>query len=382
MEDMVNDGPPQRFEKYHPSRVLTLVFQPFAIGTLAILSYNEAKVDTRKRNLFGYILFCISNLMVLILDLATSGKGGLGTFIGICAISAAFGVADGHCEGGMVGDLSFMSPEFIQSYLAGMAASGALTSALRLITKAAFENSKNGLRKGAILFFAISAFFQLLCVILYAFAFPRIPIVNYYRSKAASEGSKTVAADLAAGGIQTVPERADVEAKLEERKGNRVLLRENIDYALDLFLIYVLTLSIFPGFLSEDTGTHSLGTWYALVLIAVYNVCDMIGRYIPVLKFLKLESRKLLMIAILSRFLFVQAFYFTTKYGDQGWMIILTSLLGLSNGYLTVCVLTSAPKDYKGPEQNALGNLLVLFLLGGIFAGVTLDWLWLIGKGW
>lgn len=47
-----------------------------------------------------------------------------------------------------------------------------------------------------------------------------------------------------------------------DRKGNKKLLLENIDYALDLFLIYALTLSIFPGFLSEDTGSHSLGTWY------------------------------------------------------------------------------------------------------------------------
>ena len=90
---------------------------------------------------------------------------------------------------------------------------------------------------------------------------------------------------------------------------------------------------------------------------------------------------------------------------------MLTSVLGLTNGYLAVCVLTSAPKGYKvcslhktlkyqfvnrlwwlnivmipeiwrGLEQNALGNLLVLSLLGGIFAGVILDWLWLIGKGW
>lgn len=86
---------------------------------------------------------------------------------------------------------------------------------------------------------------------------------------------------------------------------------------------------------------------YALVLIAMYNVWDLIGRYIPLLKFLKLESRKGLVIAILSRFLLVPAFYFTAKYGDQGWMIMLTSFLGLSNGYLTVCVLTSAPKGYK-----------------------------------
>lgn len=48
------------------------------------------------------------------MDLATSGAGGLGNYIGICAIVAAFGVADAFVEGGMVGDLSFMCPEFIQ----------------------------------------------------------------------------------------------------------------------------------------------------------------------------------------------------------------------------------------------------------------------------
>ncbi|XP_061336813.1 equilibrative nucleotide transporter 3-like [Gastrolobium bilobum] len=370
------------FPKYHPSRVLTLVYQPFSFGTLAILAYKEEKINTRIRNLFGYSLFFISTLLVLVLDLATSGKGGLGTFIGICAISGAFGIADANAQGGMVGDLSYMLPEFMQSFLAGLAASGALTSALRLITKAAFENSEDGLRKGAILFFAISTFFELLCVLLYAYVFPKLPIVKYYRSKAASEGSKTVSADLAAAGIKIPPEEVEEDAKQIERKGNMQLVLENIDYALDLFLIYVLTLSIFPGFLSEDTGSHSLGTWYAIVLIAAYNVCDLIGRYIPLLKTLKLESRKLLTTATICRFLLIPAFYFTAKYGRQGWMIMLTSFLGLSNGYLTVCVLTSAPKGYKGPEQNALGNLLVLFLIGGIFAGVTLDWLWLIGKGW
>ena len=53
-------------------------------------------------------------LILAQLDLATSGKGGFGTFIGICAISAAFGIADAHVQGGMVGDLSFMPVELIQ----------------------------------------------------------------------------------------------------------------------------------------------------------------------------------------------------------------------------------------------------------------------------
>ena len=53
-------------QKYHSSRVLTLVYQPIALGTVAVLAYNEAKINTRRRNLFGYILFFISSLSVLV----------------------------------------------------------------------------------------------------------------------------------------------------------------------------------------------------------------------------------------------------------------------------------------------------------------------------
>ncbi|XP_043689091.1 equilibrative nucleotide transporter 3-like isoform X1 [Telopea speciosissima] len=361
------------FRTYHPLRVLTLVYQPFAFVTISILSYHEAKLNTRKRNLFGYSLFFVSSFMVLVVNLATSGKGGVGSYVGICVISACFGVADAFCQGGMVGDLSLIPPEMVQSFFAGLAASGALTSALRLITKAAFANRNDGPRKGAIIFFALTSFAELLCVLVYAFIFPKLSIVKYYRAKAASEGSKTVAADLAAGGIQTIPSQDEEDPKLLDRLTNKELIFQNIDYAIDLFLIYVLTLSIFPGFLSENSGSHSLGSWYEVVLFAMHNVWDLVGRYVPLIKGLMLESRKGLMIASLFRFSFIPAFYFTTKYAGQGWMLMLTSLLGLSNGYLTVCVMTAAPKGYKGPEQNALGNLLVLFLLGGLFAGVTLD---------
>ncbi|KAK9087095.1 hypothetical protein Syun_029489 [Stephania yunnanensis] len=52
--------------------------------------------------------------------------------------------------------------------------------------------------------------YELLCVLLYAYVFGKLPIVKYYRAKAASEGARTVVADLAAGGIQT-----------EHAKGNK-----------------------------------------------------------------------------------------------------------------------------------------------------------------
>ncbi|KAL2473290.1 Equilibrative nucleotide transporter 3 [Forsythia ovata] len=368
------------FPRYHPARVLTLVYQPFAFGTTAILAYNEAKIDTRKRNLVGYILFFLSTLGLLVLDIATSGKGEIGNYIGICVFVACFGVADGLVQGGMVGDLSFMCPELIQSYFAGLAASGALTAALRLITKAAFDKFDNGLRMGVMLFLTISSFFEFLCILLYALIFPKLPIVKYFRSRAASEGSETVYSDLVAAGIHTKESESDDEGK-HERLSNKQLLFQNIDYALDLYLIYVLTFSIIPGFLYENTGSNQLGSWYAVVLVAIYNIWDLISRYIPLIESIKLESRRGLLIASLSRFLLIPAFYFTAKYGYEGWMVFLVSIVGMTSGYLTVCILTAAPKSYKAPEQNALGNLLVLFLLGGIFSGSALGWLWIIGNG-
>ena len=56
-------------------------------------------------------------------------------------------------------------------------------------------------------------------------------------------------------------EQTNSDAKQSERLSTKQLLFQNIDYELDLYLIYVATLSIFPGFLYENTGTHKLGSW-------------------------------------------------------------------------------------------------------------------------
>ncbi|VVB06751.1 unnamed protein product [Arabis nemorensis] len=232
----------------------------------------------------------------------------------------------------------------------GMA--GAITSALRLLTKAIFDKSPNGLRKGAFLFLAFSISIEFVCMVLYIHIFPKLQIVKYYYVKAKSN-------------------HLEAEETRIVRLSNKELLYQNMDLAINLFLIHVLTLSIFPGFLYENTGEHELGSWYSLVLVASYNGWDALSRYIPLIKYLKIESKKWITACVLMRFLFVPAFYFTAKNADQGWMIILTSILGLTNGYLTVCILAVKPKsNYNVLETDALGNLLVAFMFGGIFAGV------------
>ncbi|KAG0481510.1 hypothetical protein HPP92_012368 [Vanilla planifolia] len=340
------------FPKYHPARIFSGVYISFCFMTSAILTYNEAKLNTRKRIIFGYTLFFINALLIVVIDLATSGRGGIVVFLAICIITAACGVADAFVQGGMVGDLSFMDSNLMQSFLAGVAMSGTFTSALRLITKASFGGS---LRKGALMFFTTASVFEFFCVLLYAYVFPKLPIVKFYRLKAAAEGSKTVYADLAAAQSQVMSKLEAKESTTDNedpQQSSRLttgqLLIKNLDYCLDLYLIYTITFSIVPGFLSEDTGNHSLGSWYALVLLSMYNVTDLIGRCSPLINCVKIESRKVLMLACISR---------SSSFRHSTWQ---------------------QSTENKGPEANALGNLLIVFLQGGLLSGVSFDWLWLL----
>jgi hypothetical protein len=57
-------------------------------------------------------------------------------------------------------------------------------------------------------------------------------------------------------------EQVEEDPQKSKRLTTKELVMENIDYMLDIYLIYILTLSIFPTFLSEDTEAHNLESWY------------------------------------------------------------------------------------------------------------------------
>ena len=203
-------------QKYHPTRVITLTYQPFILTTTAIFTYHEAKVNTRMRNLAGYILFFLSSFAATIVSITDCTRMFLFEQLNCCTISHMFTNLFSyvtaeccnfrkrwngtlywhmyHCrcfwgcwwscsrwdDGWSLSDVPRVHPGtfrknfvslgrfkkhslnldlqcsllvnlfyYFQSFFAGLAASGAITSALRLVTKAAFENSRDGLSKGA-----------------------------------------------------------------------------------------------------------------------------------------------------------------------------------------------------------------------------------------
>ena len=57
---------------------------------------------------------------------------------------------------------------------------------------------------------------------------------------------------------------------------------------------------------------------------------------------------------------------------------LLTLLLGMSNGYLTCCAMTTAPERVPPSMAALAGNLMVLSLVLGLCIGAACGFLWLL----
>jgi len=144
-----------------------------------------------------------------------------------------------------------------------------------------------------------------------------------------------------------------------------------------VFVNYWVTLSIFPGVLAEDIQSAALKSWFSLVLITVYNIADMIGKMVPE-KYIMHHGSKLLAISF-TRVVFIPTYAILVKYslGDASF-IIATFFLGVTNGYLTTCPMSSAPTLFEPKEAEIAGTMMVLFLLSGLTIGAFSGYLWLL----
>lgn len=145
-------------------------------------------------------------------------------------------------------------------------------------------------------------------------------------------------------------------------------------------MIYTVTLSIFPGFLAENIESNLFKDWYPVMLIAVYNVSDFVGKSLTGIYVL--ESIGKATWGCIGRILFYPMF--SVCFRGPEWLrteapvVVLTLMLGLSNGYLTSVVMILAPKAVPQPEAEIAAIVMVVFLGLGLVAGSLVGWFWII----
>ncbi|PPR89123.1 hypothetical protein GOBAR_AA31567 [Gossypium barbadense] len=243
---------------------------------------------------------------------------------------------------------------------------GVLVSMLRILTKAVFPQDGDGLRKSAYLYFFTSIVFMVICIVLYNVAH-KLPIMQYYEELKA----EAVKEEKAEKGPMTGPVwRATLWNIVGTVKW----------YGFGIVLIYVVTLSIFPGYITEDVHSLVLKDWYPVLLITGYNVFDLVGKSLTAVYLL--ENAKLAISACVVRLLFFPLFL-GCLHGPQLFrtefpVSLLTCLLGLTNGYLTSVLMIMAPKSVQIQHAETSGIVMVLFLVVGLASGSVIAWFWVI----
>ncbi|XP_015060345.1 equilibrative nucleotide transporter 1 [Solanum pennellii] len=348
-------------------RIFAIVYMIVGlIGLLLIVAFSN-KTSAFVRINVGMFLFVVALVTVPLMDVFyVDGRvgvyAGFGVTVGLVGIC---GIADALVQGGVVGAAGELPERYMQATFAGTAASGVLVSLLRILTKAVYPQDANGLRKSANLYFIFSIAVMILCIVFYNIAH-RLPIIKYYN-------------DLK---TQAVNEEKEDKGDLTPE-----LWRSTLDifgtvkwYGFGIVSLYVVTLSIFPGYITEDVHSQLLTDWYPILLITGYNVFDLVGKSLtPVLFF---DNAKVAIGACFARLLFLPLFY-VCLHGPEFFrtelpVTILTCLLGLTNGYLTSLLMILGPKTVQLQHAEIAGTLLVLFLVMGLAIGSVVSWFWII----
>lgn len=151
-------------------------------------------------------------------------------------------------------------------------------------------------------------------------------------------------------------------------------------YEFGIILIYLVTLSIFPGYISEDVHSSILKDWYPILLIFGYNVFDLVGKSLTLVYVIK--NLKIVVGGCVLRLLFFPLFFICLHgplvFRTEIPVMLLTCLMGFSNGYLTSVLMMLAPKVVPLQQAEIAGVVMVLFLVAGLVVGSIVSWFWII----
>ncbi|PWA54871.1 nucleoside transporter family protein [Artemisia annua] len=337
------------YPEKHVEKVFSVAYMSSSLLVLLVMikwSNLSRKVSFRGRMNIGFTMFLISLMLTPTI--------GASRFYVMVASVVICGLADGLIGGSLIGSAGKLPREYMQAIFAGTASSGILVSLLRIITKASLPHTPQGLRTSAHFYFIVSTAILMVCIVC-CNLLHKLPVMEQHYK-------------------QLQHEHPTSTAKLWD-------VAKMIQWpALGVFIIYTVTLSIFPGFLAENIKSKVLKDWYPIVLITTYNIADFIGKCFTAMYMVKSVNKATwgCVARLLFYPLFTACLHGPKWFRSEEFVVLLTFMLGFTNGYLTSVIMILAPKSVPPLEAETAAIVMALFLGIGLVSGSVLGWFWII----
>lgn len=334
-----------------------------------------------------------------------------------CLAAGMFGFGDALLQSTVYPEVGAFAPRYTQALQSGTAAAGVAAAALRIATKALFADTRVGLLRSTILYYATAAGVIGVTQSLYWLVVCQSPFYAHFRSKRGD-----VAVPVAAAGASSKRSYASARRALKPRAvaslgstaaslaqpllgvgDTQSLFAYNLQAArapkwrttlavcwpqcLGVLVTFTLTCSISPA---VTTAVHpcsgsftqlSFG-WFQVILIAWGAVWSLAGKVLPAfwMPALLAETRWGVLVAALGRLPIVAGVLLiagTTKvFCNDAFSFGILALFAFTDGVVGTSGMMLAPLTVRTPAQQAQAGLISsLFLITGLTLGISLSWL-------
>ncbi|KAH0789874.1 Nucleoside transporter family protein [Histomonas meleagridis] len=251
----------------------------------------------------------------------------LSSFVGIfsaCIFSSSYSIA------------TQVSPQSTGYISSGNGCCGVIAAVLRIVTKAAFNKESLETISSAIYFFLADAI--IIGTLIYLIKKLQDPLI---------------AAKMAQ------PSKEEATPLFSKSTLNTIKIIWPL--WLSEFCNYMITLSLFPGYVSQ---TKDIKTWTPVIVTSIFCVFDWVGRYLPA-KFLW-PSQKWAWIPILFRLLSYPIFMLSLQgvinLGEPYWTFLWMIPFATSNGYFgTVVLIHGSNHSLLTNDEKRFAGLLMSF---------------------
>jgi len=283
------------------------------------------------------------------------------------------GVGDAIVQGSMYGMASLFPPVYSQALQNGNGVAGVVACILRIVTKLSLPETTSGLRISTLIYFIISAFIMLLCIISYTLLV-RLPFSKFYLELKNPQPDL----ELSSLGKELLSDPKEMLILEDEGVVNiRMILYKIWKMGFALVLVFFVTLLGFPGMITDIPAPSLPDDWFPIILITVFNCFDFVGKMLP-LKFDWKFGEKWLYLLATSRVIFIPLFIFCIRVQvlqEEVIPMIIVALFGVTNGYLGATLMMNGPTKVNPQEKEVAGNIMAFFLVSGLALGSALSYI-------
>lgn len=322
------------------------------------------------RILGGFVCFFVVMSLVPVLDFINlADEKMFWITLGLVLVT---GVGDAIVQGSMYGMASLFPPLYAQAIQNGNGIAGVIASLLRIVTKASLPETTEGLRVSTHIYFIISAFIMLLCLLSYC-VLVRLPFAKYHLEFKNPQPDL----ELSTLGKELLSDPRDMLVLEDEVVNTRMVLYKIWKMGFGVSFVFFVTLLGYPGMVTDIPAPTIRADWFPIVLITVFNCFDLLGKMLP-LKWDWKFGDKWLYLCTLFRIIFIPLFMFCIRMKalqEEVIPVIIVALFAVSNGYLGALMMMNGPTKVSPPEKEVAGNMMAFFLISGLALGSAVSYL-------